>query len=68
MKNTTESIEMIRLRAAAQLELRRREKEEFEAELIKDPIAWIKHHYYIPETNAPMELYPLQEIPTSTLL
>ena len=28
-----------------------------------DPVRWIGKHFYIPETNSPMELYPSQIIP-----
>lgn len=33
------------------------------AVLIADPVAWIRTNFYIPETNAPIELYPAQEAP-----
>jgi phage terminase large subunit-like protein len=31
--------------------------------LLDDPVAWITTNFYIPEINAPIELYPSQEIP-----
>lgn len=30
---------------------------------LADPVAWIRANFYIPETSAPMELYPSQEAP-----
>lgn len=33
------------------------------ADQLADPVAWIHSNFYIPETNAPMELYPPQELP-----
>lgn len=33
------------------------------ADLIADPVAWIRANFYIPETNAPIDLYPSQELP-----
>lgn len=35
--------------------MKRREVKDFD-----DPVSWIQNNFYIPETNAPMELYPSQ--------
>jgi phage terminase large subunit-like protein len=33
-----------------------------------DPVAWIQTHFYIPETNKPIELYPSQVVPLTEAL
>jgi len=38
------------------------------AELIADPVAWIRANFYIPETNAPIALYPSQAAPLAEAL
>lgn len=38
------------------------------ADLIADPVAWIRANFYIPETNAPIELYPSQAAPLAEAL
>lgn len=53
---------VLQLRAAAKLKLIR-QREEVHPEawveyLDPDPVAWIQKHFFIPETNGPMELYP----------
>lgn len=52
----------LQLRAAAELELRRRAALPKETKIgpyiDPDPVKWIQTHFYIPETNGPMELYP----------
>ena len=57
----------IQLRAAAELEIRKRRTEvkpELWAEYLNpDPVAWMRKHFYIPELNGPIEIYPSQEIP-----
>jgi phage terminase large subunit-like protein len=57
------------IRAQAALELRRRQSkanikpESWERYKTSDVPAFIQQHFYIPETNAPMQLYPSQETP-----
>jgi phage terminase large subunit-like protein len=55
----------LQLRAAAELELRRRStlpKENIIGPYIDpDPVRWIQKNFYIPETNGPMELFAFQQ-------
>lgn len=55
------------LRAAAELELRKRKAripDNLWSQYVDpDPVHFIQTHFYIPETNQPMTLYPSQELP-----
>lgn len=57
------------IRAKAEQERRKRQAEQKPAEddfsdfLDPDPVRWITTHFYIPETNGPIQLYPSQETP-----
>lgn len=60
------------LRAAAELELRKRKARVtdnlWSQYADPDPVHFIQTHFYIPETNQPMELYPSQEKPLQEAL
>lgn len=36
-------------------------QQETEAELLRDPVRWIETHFYIPELEGPIQLYPYQK-------
>lgn len=48
-------------KAAALLELRRRERAQQPADIPPDPVNWIQEYFFIPETNAPIQLVPYQQ-------
>lgn len=48
-------------RAKALLELRRRQAQNIDRYIDADPVRWIQANFYIPETNAPMPLFPFHE-------
>lgn len=51
----------LKVRAAAELELRRRKHERQSANVIPNAIDWIQSEFYIPETNAPIQLMAYQQ-------
>lgn len=50
----------LRLAARAELERRRRARLRANTNDDDDPIAWITRHFFIPELNGPIQLYPYQ--------
>ncbi len=48
----------IRARAKATLLLRKRREASVVSYVNPDPVEWIQTHFYIPELNGPMQLYP----------
>lgn len=51
----------LKLRATAELELRRRREAAAIQFIDNDPVRWIKKNFYIPETNGPIPIYPFHE-------
>lgn len=67
--NTTLTPDAIAKGAAARLGLRKPSEPARQSEPdISDPVGWIQSQFYIPETNAPIALYPSQVIPLQEAL